>query len=87
MTLIFNPIHDPILIPASNPHPPKTQYRISIGKEKWSPTDEPLVIKVQMVYEGKIAGRTVPSYPLGTDDYYRVHLKIDQLITKYGDKR
>lgn len=60
-----------ILIPASDPHPKNTQYKISIGNENWN--DEYVdVIKVQMVYDGKIAGRTSPSYPNDSDDEKRV---------------
>ncbi len=37
-------------------------------------------IKIQLVYEGVVAGRRSSSYPLGTDDYQRVNTKLQELI-------
>lgn len=67
-----------LMVPASSPHPPNTEYKVSIGEEKW---DDQLnkVIKVQMVYDGVIAGRRSPSYPLDSDDFYRVSEAISIL--------
>ena len=67
-------------VPASAPHPPRTYYRVSIGLEEWGLEEYVPVVKVQMVYDGKISGRKPPSYPLGTDDYARVHKAIEDLI-------
>lgn len=69
------------LVPASPPHPDNTHYKVSIGLEQWGGAYIP-VVKVQMVYEGKISGRKPPSYPLGTDDYARVHKAIEDLVHK-----
>ncbi len=69
-----------IQIPASKPHPDGTVYRISIGDEEWDGGVFHSVIKVQMMYNGKVAGRKSPSYPVGTDDYKRVSEAIQQLI-------
>ncbi|MEA2110872.1 MAG: hypothetical protein U9P71_02365 [Campylobacterota bacterium] len=55
-----------ILVDASNPHPKNTQYKISIGLEYWGNLNHE-VVKVQMVYEGKISGRKSPSYPIGIE--------------------
>ena len=68
------------IIPASKPHPEGTAYRISIGDEEWDGGVFHSVIKVQMMYNGKVAGRKSPSYPVGTDDYKRVSEAIQQLI-------
>jgi len=66
-------------VSASHPHPKDTEYRISIGSEVWGGENHE-VIKIQMVYEGKVAGRRSPSYPLGTDDYQRVMTKLNELV-------
>ncbi len=68
------------MVPASSPHPPKTEYKVAIGTELWG-NDAASVIKVQMVYSGKVEGRKSPSYPLGTDDMQRVIAAMVQLIT------
>lgn len=67
------------VIPASAPHPDGTEYKISIGDEDWDGVFE-TVIKVQMVYDGKVAGRKSPSYPIGTEDWKRVATAIEELI-------
>ena len=69
-----------VFIKASHPHPKNTQYKISIGLEVWN-EEHHEVVKIQMVYDGKIAGRRSPSYPLGTDDFQRVTSKVKELIT------
>ena len=48
---IFAPI-DSVFVPASAPHPANTQYKISIGYEKWGTPEK--VLKIQMVYKRKI---------------------------------
>jgi len=68
-----------IYINASSPHPENTQYKISIGYEIWGDENHE-VVKIQMVYDGLIAGRRSPSFPLGTDDYQRVTKKVEELI-------
>lgn len=69
-----------IRIPASEPHPKGTEYKISIGDEEWEGGVFHSVIKVQMVYDGKVAGRKSPSYPVGTNDYKRVSDAIRRLM-------
>jgi hypothetical protein len=78
MGKVFRP-EKSIFIPASAPHPANTEYKCSIGKEDWGGFYQE-VIKVQMVYDGLIAGRRSPSYPFGTDDYDRVHKAVLSLI-------
>jgi len=68
-----------VYVNASAPHPENTQYKISIGLETWGNQNHE-VVKIQMVYDGEIAGRRSPSYPLGTDDYQRVMTKLQELI-------
>ena len=67
------------LIPASSPHPEGTEYKISVGDEEWEGVFHQ-VVKVQMVYNGKVAGRKSPSYPVGTDDWRRVADAIGALL-------
>ncbi|KUP04280.1 hypothetical protein ACQCT3_02700 [Sutcliffiella horikoshii] len=73
-----------IKVPASSPHPPNTEYKVSIGEEVWNDSRNP-VLKIQMVYNGEIAGRRSPSYPLGTDDFQRVMLAAEKLIANMED--
>lgn len=69
------------MVPASPPHPPNTQYRVSIGLETWG-GEHHRVVKVQMVYDGKIADRRPPSYPAGNDDYNKVTEVIRKIINR-----
>lgn len=83
MAKVFFPkVHT--MVPASSPHPPNTQYKIAIGDEIWGGKRH-RVLKIQMVYDGEIAGRRSPSYPLGTDDYKRVMEAADQLYAELTD--
>ena len=68
-----------VYVNASSPHPDNTQYKISLGVEVFGGGRNE-VAKVQMVYNGNVAGRRSPSYPIGTDDFHRVSLKIQELI-------
>lgn len=69
-----------IIVPASEPHK-NAEYVVSIGDEIWEDGAHK-VIKVQMAYDGKINGRRSPSYPMGTDDYLKVHEAIKKLLNK-----
>ena len=73
-------------VPASYPHPENTAYRVSIGDEEWNGTFVQ-VVKVQMVYDGNVAGRKSPSYPLGTDDWERVSDEIAKLTERYAAQK
>jgi len=64
---------------ASPPHPAGTKYKISIGYEIWDMNRA--VVKIQMEYLGRVEGRKVPSFPLGTDDFQRVTTKAEELIS------
>jgi len=76
----FHP-RNSVYVPASHPHPLNTQYKVSIGVEMWgcNPVE---VIKIQMVYDGKVEGRKSPSYPASTDDFKNVNDAIVSLINK-----
>lgn len=69
-------------IPASEPHNSGTEYKISIGDEEWGDGTFQLVVKVQMVYDGKVAGRMSPSYPIGSSDWKAVQAVIDELVAE-----
>ncbi len=58
-------------VAASPPHAANTMYRVSFGHEIWEDGGHS-VGKVQMVYDGVVSGRRSPSFPEGTDDYFRV---------------
>lgn len=74
-----------VFIPASLPHAPNTEYKVSIGEEDWG-GEHVTVIKVQMVYNGVVSGRKSPSYPVGTDDYSRVNKAIEKLARDHNVK-
>lgn len=85
MAKVFHPEYS-ILVPAScPPHPPNTEYKVSLGTENWGDSNH-RVIKVQMVYDGKVSGRRSPSYPYGTDDYIRVHEAVKELLKMVHEK-
>lgn len=80
---VFYPIAC-IYVNASMPHPPKTQYKVSIGTDILN--GNPLnMIKIQMVYNGKIEGRKGPSFPVNTNDFENVYTAIKSLIQKYNE--
>ena len=72
-------------INASSPHPENTQYRVSVGMEDWEGVFVP-VAKVQIVYEGVVAGRKSPSYPIGTNDYDNVNKILGKLVKEAAAK-
>lgn len=85
MAKVFFP-KDFILVDSnSSDHPPNTQYKVSIGAEDWNSRHID-VIKVQMVYDGRVSGRRSPSYPIDTDDYDRVHEAVLELKKRHGIK-
>ena len=69
-------------VPASPPHPPGTEYQISIGLEQWEASFIP-VIKIQLFYEGKFVERD-PSFPLGSEDPQNVARAISELTEEYA---
>ena len=69
-----------VYVEASKPHPNNTQYKISIGLETWGKENHE-VLKIQMVYNGKISGRRSPSYPVGTDDFQKVMAEVSKLMS------
>jgi len=69
-------------VPASPKLLPDTDYQISIGLEQWESMFIP-VVKIQMVYKGKIISRK-PSFPIGTEDYIKVNQTITELLKEYS---
>lgn len=59
-------------VPASPPHEGNPAYRVSFGIEHWADGSAQHVYKIQMMYDGVVAGRKSPSFPEGTDDLERV---------------
>ena len=70
-------------LPASPPHPPGTEYKISIGLEELESGFFP-VVKVQMVYKEQVL-QSSPSFPLGTEDHDKVNKKMIDLLKKHAD--
>lgn len=81
MAVTYYPIKS-TYVDACPPHPTKTQYKVSIGFEKWGDKNI-LVSKVQMVYNGKVSGRKSPSYPLGSKDHLLVYNALNNLIDEF----
>ena len=84
MSKIFAPI-DSVFVPASAPHPANTQYKISIGYEKWGTPEK--VLKIQMVYNGKLSCRRSDSYPvtiINCVDYTNIKKATDILLKKHN---
>lgn len=59
------------MVRATTPHTPNIEYKISVGEETWDGGNHQ-VVKVQIVYNGKISGRRSPSYPVGSCDFQKV---------------
>lgn len=74
------------MVPASAPHPPETEYKVSIGAEVWEGQPRQ-VIKIQMVYKGKIAGKIAPSFPICTGDYEKVQQAVKDLLAQMNVTR
>jgi 2,4-dienoyl-CoA reductase-like NADH-dependent reductase (Old Yellow Enzyme family) len=66
--------------PASPPHPPNTNYRISFGLEQVTVGFSP-VVKIEMECNGIILDAP-PYYPADSNDYERVSSTIEELLLK-----
>ncbi|MBV4450624.1 hypothetical protein KM792_13310 [Clostridium tyrobutyricum] len=64
-------------------HPQNTDYKVSIGYEITDGDEDRLVCKVQIRYDGKIAGRRSPSFPLKSNDWDRVKEAMDRVKEFY----
>ena len=71
------------IIPASPPHPPGTDYRISIGLEQHVAGFSP-VIRIEMESKGKMLGPAL-SFSLDSDDYQKVNSAVAKLIEKQSE--
>jgi len=72
------------IITASPPHPPNTNYRISLGLEQVAQGFSS-VVKIQLEHNGKTL-QQAPYFPLGSDDYARVSSTIEELLVKQASK-
>jgi hypothetical protein len=82
MSKIYFPIRY-IDVPASAPHAAGSAYRVSYGLEHWEDFTAPQYVhKVQMVYNGTVAGRKTPSYPENSNDLQRVCGAFMQIIAE-----
>jgi len=70
-------------MPASHPHPPGTNYRVSFGLEQVDKGFSP-VVKVEMEFNGKVLGQ-IPYFPSASDDYERISRTIAGLLSKQAD--
>ncbi|MCZ0754405.1 hypothetical protein [Anoxybacillus sp. J5B_2022] len=82
MAQVFSP-RRAIYIPASGGHPKNTEYRVAWGFEQWG--ESPVAVtKVQMVYNGRVAGMLSPSYPDDTLDEKAVIFALKLLKEGWG---
>lgn len=65
-------------------HPENTDYKVSIGYEITDGDDNCLVQKIQIRYEGKIAGRRSASFPLKSKDWEEVKKAMDRVDAFYA---
>ena len=72
------------ILTASPPHPPNTNYRISLGLEQVAQGFSS-VVKIQLEHNGKTL-QQAPYFPLGSDDYARVSSTIEELLAKQASK-
>lgn len=69
-----------------NYHPENTDYKVSIGYEIEDGNSDCLVLKVQIRYDGKIAGRRSPSFPVLSSDWDDVKKAMDR-VKDFYDKQ
>ncbi len=67
-------------IPASPPHPPYTNYRISIGLEQVDGLFSS-VVKIEMMRNGRVLDQA-PYFPMASDDFSRINSVIAELLAK-----
>lgn len=65
-------------------HPENTDYKVSIGYEIEDGNSDCLVFKVQIRYDGKIAGRRSPSFPVLSSDWDDVKAAMDRIKDFYN---
>lgn len=66
-----------------NYHPENTDYKVSIGYEIEDGNSDCLVLKVQIRYNGKIAGRRSPSFPVSSSDWDEVKKAMERVKDFY----
>ena len=67
-------------------HPNNTDYKVSIGYETEDGNIDCLVFKVQIRYDGKIAGRKSPSFPVLSSDWKEIVKAMDK-VKDFYDKQ
>lgn len=73
---------DSIIVPATTPpHPPGMEYKVAIGFEMGETPEPVKCLKIQMVYNGKILGRRIPTF-LCKEDCERVYEAIKELLNR-----
>lgn len=65
-------------------HPENTDYKVSIGYEILDGDDNCLVQKIQIRYDGKIAGRRSASFPIKSNDWKNVKEAMDRVEAFYA---
>lgn len=77
MAQVFKPLKA-IYVPATGGHPENTEYRVAWGVEQWE-KEKKYVTKVQIAYNGVIAGMLSPSFPDETIDLKAVSCALSLL--------
>lgn len=84
MANTFFPIVSTFVKASSGYHPENTDYKVSIGYEITDGDENCLVQKVQIRYDGKIAGRRSASFPFKSKDWEAVKKAMDEVEVFYG---
>ena len=69
-------------VSASAPHPPSTNYKISIGLEQTAEGFSP-VVKIELEHNGVVLEQA-PYFPIGSDDFERVNATMAQMLVRQG---
>jgi len=67
-------------------HPKNTDYKVSVGYEITDGDKNCLVGKVQIRYDGKIAGRRSASFPVKSSDWDAVKEAMDRVKEFYASQ-
>lgn len=86
MANTFFPIVSTFVEAETGYHPENTDYKISVGYEITDGDENCLVSKVQICYNGKIAGRRSPSFPLKSNDWDKVKEAMDK-VNRFYEKQ
>lgn len=84
MANTFFPVVSTFVEANTDYHPENTDYKVSIGYEIKDGDDNCLVQKIQIRYDGKIAGRRSASFPINSNDWKDVKEAMERVEAFYA---